>query len=576
MAKGEALINSLADLVEQHGRPFVNRVIKALGADVDAATARKAVQREAKASQKPAAKAASPAKAPEKPKTSRPIQRFAVARSGPSAKQKPLAHERRALPETAPELPSSVTGSFDASQNVPVTYKGKQPWELTPTEMADMGEALGVPNLGPLNQPVSFPYEGGGGRFEIPGGLEGSFTYEDMLKMKASGIDPSQIDPGLHQAIQQKLMRSMDEPAGLSDAKVLSGLTFGYTSPNNPLTPNQLATSRLRMASMEDLDRIINSRPWSLTDAVTPEDRAKFSDMVANYLGLGAASKGGLGVRGSVDYSGYTDFLDMFRRDPAFFHRKEGEEWPAFVERVATQVPGLSNKTGSFGLAWQPDAGVSAIDRHMANKYMDTILADPAKRDAFEKRALNLAAIRAAKEGKEAPASFNELNHGLIQELLLSEVGNSPTPKFRLKTGEINPAVPEHLAEVDWISEPEKAELMGQTYKDVVNANEAAMAGSGLHLFGNQWNIWDRIRRRLEPHENMFPGLENIPRLSVDQMRVIDAAHGRSGHKNYSKDMSTGEVRLRPTREVDYEEFRYFKKGGFSAKKRNAALAVHK
>jgi hypothetical protein len=505
-------------------------------------------------------------------KPSRPIQRFTAARSGPSASQKPLAQTRTPLPETAPSLPASVSGSFNAEENVPLTFKGMQPWELTSSQMADLGDTLGVPNLGPLNEPVSFPYEAGGGeRFDIPGGLEGRFTYEDMAKMKASGIDPSRIDPELHRGIQRKLMLSMDEPQGLSDAKVLSGLTFGYTSPNNPLTPNQLATSRLRMNSMEDLDRVINSRPWELTDAVTKEQREAFSDALANRMGLGAASKGGIGARGSVDYSGYTDFLDLFRRDPAFFHRKEGEDWTGLVERMATQVPGLSNKTGSFGVAWQPDAGVSAIDRHMANRYMDTILADPAKREAFQKRALNLAAMRAAKEGKEAPTSFEDLNKGLIQELLLSEVGNSPSPKFRVKSGDVNPAVPEYLADVDWISEPQKAELMGQTYKDVVGANEAAMAGSGLHLFGNQWNIWDRIRQRLEPHENMFPGLENIPRLSVEQMRVIDAAHGLTGHKNYSKD---SEFRLQPTKAGDYKKFRYFSEGGLAVKKHNEDFAV--
>ena len=112
---------------------------------------------------------------------------------------------------------------------------------------------------------------------------------------------------------------------------------------------------------------------------------------------------------------------------------------------------------------------------------------------------------------------------------------------------------------------------MGQTYKDVVNANEEAMVASGLHLFGNQWNIWDRIRQRLEPHENMFPGLENIPRLSVDQMRIVDAAHGLTGHKNYSKD---AEFRLQPTKAGDYRKFRYFAEGGFAAKKRSGGFAA--
>ncbi|WP_368414702.1 hypothetical protein [Falsiroseomonas sp.] len=46
---------------------------------------------------------------------------------------------------------------------------------------------------------------------------------------------------------------------------------------------------------------------------------------------------------------------------------------------------------------------------------------------------------------------------------------------------------------------------------------------------------WDRIRRRLEPHENMFPGLERIPAMSREQLRAVDAEHSASGHKNYTK-----------------------------------------
>lgn len=589
----KALFGNLLEEFGDAAAPVIRNVLDALGVGASEKVARDAVRREVRtvSSQKKAAptsqqattppkrKANTPpaqgsslaAKAETSQKPSRAIQRFAVPRSGPPATERALAQTRVPLPESAPQLPPAVSGSFDAAANVPLTYKGLQPWELTSGQVADMGEALGVENLGPLNVSQTFPYEGAGGeRFAIPGGLEGKFTYEDMTAMKAAGINPARISPELHREIQRKLMRSMDEVGGLSDAKVLSGLTFGYTSPNNPLTPNQLATSRLRMASQEDIDRIVNSRPWELSDAVTSEERGVFSDALADRLGLGAASKGGLGVRGSVDYSGFTDMLDLFRRDPTFFHRGADEPWTGLVERIASQVPGLSNKTGSFGVAWQPDAGVSAIDRHMANEYMDTILADPGKREAFQARALNLAAARAAKEGKEAPSRFEDLNHGLIQELLLSEVGNSPTPKFRLKSGAINPAVPEHLAVTDWISEPEKAELMGQTYKDVVNANEAAMAGSGLQLFGNQWNIWDRIRQRLEPHENMFPGLERIPRMSVEQMRVVDAQHGLSGHKNYSKD---AESRLQPTRPVDPARFRNFAVGGVA---RKADFAVRK
>lgn len=565
-----ALGRLLKELYKDFGQPLVDEVVSALGRDAEPAVIKKAVAQRAKAAAptKPAAKAA-PAKAGAKEeKAPSAKSRFSVVREGPAKADRPLAQARTALREAPPELPAAITGSFNAMENVPVSYKGTPVNELSDIQMADFGESLGVPNIGPLTPSQSFPYEGAGGeRFELPGGTEGTFTLEDMFAVKGRGIDPSRIDPELHQAIQQKLMRSMAEPEGLSDARVLSGLTFGFTSPNNPLTPNELATARLRLGSMQDVDRIVGMRPWGLTDPVTGADRAAFSDEFTRRFGLDAASKGGLGVRGSVDYSGYTDMLDLFRRDPAFFHKGRDEDWTTLVERVASQVPGLSSKTGSFGVAWQPEAGVSAIDRHMALEYMDTILGDPARSAAFKERALNLARAQAQQAGREGPARFEDINQGVLVDVLLGEVGKGPTPKLRTKSGEISSSVPESLRGVDWISEPEKLELMGPTYKDVVAANEAAMAGSGLHLFGNQWNIWDRIRRRLEPHENMFPGLENLPRMSVEQMRIADKAHGLTGHKNYSKVRDGDIIQLRPTVPIpDYRLLRYFKDGGLAVK----------
>ena len=564
-----------ARLAYREGRPGEAAATAALAVLPIPGAAKKGIKAAAKgakasaalAKSKVAAKADAPTKAAAEVDT--PITRFASVREGPPPERQ-LARTRIVLPETSPAIPSSVTGSFDATQNVPVTFRGMSPSEMTSGQMADFGESLGVPNVGPLTPSQSFPYEGSGGeRFAIPGGTEGNFTLEDMFAIKGAGIDASRIDPELHQAIQRKIMRSMEEPGGaLSDARTLSGLTFGYTSPNNPLTPNQFATARLKLGSQEDIDRLVAMRPFSLTDAVTKGQRGEFSDAFTSALGLDSAKKGGLGVRGSVDYSGYTDMLDLFRRDPAFFQKGADEDFTTLVQRVASQVPGLSSKTGSFGVAWQPEAAVSAIDRHMAMRYMDTILSDPKKMEAFKNRALGLAQSRAAKGNKKGPESFDDINESILVESLLSEVGKAPKPKFRTSKGDISPNIPEEFRSVDFISEPEKLQLMGPTYKDVVAANEAAMAGSGLQLFGNQWNIWDRIRRRLEPHENMFPGLERLPRMSIDQLRVADKAHALSGHKNYGKDKSGDVVRLKPTRPVDYTKMRYFKDGGLAVKAR--------
>lgn len=490
---------------------------------------------------------------------------FAAVREG-AAPERQTAVQRIPMRESAPELPSGVTGSYDATRNEPFTFRGKQPWELTSSEMADLGDKLGVPNLGPLNPPKTYRYMDEG-EFEVPGGLEGTFTYEDMMRLKGQGINADRIDPSLHQDIQRKLMRSMEGEDGLSDARVIQGLTFGMTSPNQPLFPNQLAMSRLRPASQEQLQQVVDMRPWGLNDPVSAAERAALSKELTSAYGLNAGAAGGLGVSGSVDYSRLADMNDLFLRDPAFFHRAEGEDWTDFVQRINNQIPGLGNKTTSFGVAWQPEAGVSAIDRHMVNRYMDTLLADEARRAAFENRALNLARTRAAREGKEGPSDFSGVKHGLIQELLLSEVGKSPGMKLRTSEGLLNPRIPEGLRGTEWIAEPHALELMGDDYKAIIAANEAATQGSGLHLFGNQWNIWDRIRRRFEPHENMFPGLELIPRMSVDQLKVIDKGHALSGHKNYTKELIDGDPRLQPTKPVAHEGLRYFSTGGFAVRK---------
>jgi len=490
---------------------------------------------------------------------------FAVVSEGP-APERALARTRVPLAENTPSLPSRVTGSFDATRNEPVTFKGKQPFELTSNEMADFGDALGVPNIGPLNYLKVFNYTDGD-EFVVPGGTEGIFTLEDMFRMKGEAINPDRIEPSLHRDIQAKLMRSMEEDGGvLSDARVIQGLHFGLTSPNQPLLPNQLAMSRLRPVSMEELDRPVEMRGWDLNDAVGSADRRALSRELTDAYGLGASSRGGLGVSGSIDYSRLSDMNDLFARDPAFFHRADGENWVDFVERVNNQLPGMGNKTTSFGVAWQPEAAVSAIDRHMVQRYADTLLADPARRAAFEARTLNLAQNRAAELGQRVPQTFADVNHGTVQEVLLSEVSKAPSMRFRNSKGDINPRVPTHLAEAGWPAEPFAIERMGDDYKAIVAANEAASAGSGLHLFGNQWNVWDRIRQRLEPHENMFPGLERIPRMSVSQLAVPNAQHALSGHKNYSKILKDGEKRLRPTRKVAHEQLRYFKRGGFAVR----------
>lgn len=54
----------------------------------------------------------------------------------------------------------------------------------------------------------------------------------------------------------------------------------------------------------------------------------------------------------------------------------------------------------------------------------------------------------------------------------------------------------------------------------------------------------------------MYPGLENMPAMSKDQLREVSAEHTASGHKDYCK---TDEGCLQPTKQrPDFRRFGYF------------------
>jgi hypothetical protein len=473
------------------------------------------------------------------------------------------------MPLKTPQMPLGFTGSFDATKNAPFTMGGKHPHEWTPEEFKRVGDAFGVERLGPLSPEQEFPYKEGGS-FTVPGGLDGKFTYYDMLSMKNNPINPERIDEGLHAQIQKKMTRSMMPDEGdVSQSQLLSGLNFGMTSPGNPLFSNQLAMSRLRVNSVEDLDRLANSVPWKFGDDVSKEMRHKHNIEIAKKYGIGAADEGGgggLGVRGNADYTRVAEMAQMFKQNPEWFRRRADEPWHQFAERVFTQVPGMAAKTGSFGVVWQNpvEAAVSAIDRHMSKKFKDKFLDTPEKKAAWENRVLNLYNKKLEAKGKPPMKDITELSDNDLGYELLQELGKTKKSNFRTPNGEIGKGVPEHMRDEQWIMEPKQATVMGTSYKKALQANVEEAAKHGLGLFESQWHIWDRIRRRLEPHENMFPGLEKMPRMSVDQLKRVDATHAKSGHKSSTKvKMEDGSVRLKPTQFMDNPaDFAYFSNPG--------------
>ena len=448
---------------------------------------------------------------------------------------------------------AGVKGSTDVMDDVPLSFNNKPVQEWSPQDFEAAGDELGIERLGPLSSPSPLKLDNGK-EINIPGGLDGKFTYYDMLTIKSQGIDASRIPESVHARLQEKMSRSLMLD-NLTDEQVWAGLAFGMTSPNNPLFPNQLAMSRLR--GNEAIDNLVSAIDWNFGDDVAPAIREAKDKEIAAMFGLNKGADGGLGVRGTQNYTRVAEMAKLFKENPGFFRRRDGEEWPEFAERVFSQVAGLKAKTGSFSIVFQDplEAGVSAIDRHMGQLFKDKILADPAERLAWQDRAISLYNSRnAGKKGKKKVVSMGDLPNGFVGEMILSEVGKTSSPLFRTADGKINPALSSKMRNTDWIREPKNAELMGEQYKAALQANQEEALKHGLGIFSSQWMLWDRMRRRLEPHENMFPGLEKMPRMSVDQARLADDTHRGSGHKDYTKevvDEQAGEFRLRPTKYVN-------------------------
>ena len=448
----------------------------------------------------------------------------------------------------------SVEGTLGQQNQDPVTFMGKQPHELTPAEWAQFGEHHGVSNMGPAD---SSKWKIGlqkiktrsGRTMTVPGGINSTepFSYYDMLHLKSQGIDPNDLDPEVHQKIHDRMISAMQPKGKPSNIQVANQMMFGMISPNQPLTPNELALQRIMVKGPKDMKTLAEMIPYSYKDdqPASIKKRQEYSRGITTRLGLHAAERGGLGASGSANYSDIAEFMQKMRDNPEFFTfdptttpgNSPSEKWSNHVGKVINEVRGLSAKTGSLASVWQSpkDAAISAIDRHMATKFKDNVFEDPKQQKEWEKKTLD--AFNVDRKNKDRVKSINDLlnvqgGRGHFVDSILAHVNTLPTAKTRVKkTGEYNPRVPEALRNIGWVSrEPETMSLISGPYVRALEENQRHANAAGQGLFSNQWMQWDRIRGRLEPHEILFPGLEKMPRMSLEQMRRVRDDLSKSGY----------------------------------------------
>lgn len=442
--------------------------------------------------------------------------------------------------------PLGVDGTLGLpeEQQLPVTFNGKDVADFDPEDWGAFGRLYGVDNLGPTSnaewQAGLVPVQTNSGRtVTIPGG-EGPFTYYDLLHLKAQGIDPNDLPPELHRSIHNRMVAAMGQ-GDLSNERITNQLIFGMISPNQPLTPNELALQRAMVKGPQDM-RTWNSMPGrDYKEGSLPEaDRQAVSAEISRALGLGARTRngeGGIGASGSANYYDIGEMTQKMRDRPDFYRfnpndntmggMSDSEKWSTFVSRVLNETRGLSAKTGSLATVWQDpqNAAISAIDRHMATLFRDDMFPDEAAKQAWGEKTVRMynrlhpdTPISSIEELDAAPGGRT-----VFVDSALAYVNNLPEAKTRVaKTGDFNPRVPEALQNTNWISgEPEKTAMIQGPYVRALEANQARASEEGQGLFSNQWMLWDRIRHRLEPHEILYPGLEKLPRMNMDQMRRV-------------------------------------------------------
>ena len=504
------------------------------------------------------------------------------------ADQRVGASRGQAMPDVAdvssglPRRSMESRGGAKIDEDGTVTFQGREPKDWAPEDFAKFGKEFGVRNLGPLSKVSNIVDELGRPLAQIPGGLDGKFTYYDLLWLKTNAVDVKSLPVELHGKLTAKLARTMTPERG-NDVQKFNGILFGMLSPNSPLLPNEFGQARMRFESMDDIRRFAGLLP----DNPTKEQRKAVNQKLKKELGFTSAKSGGLGIGISVDLSNIVIAAKMFAKKPDFFIKKPNESWANFVDKLTTQVGGLGTKTASFGGVWQDPlmAGISAMDRHMARAFSEELLNNPEIRGRFEgmvvKRFNDLTAkskktsqkadakIRRAKTDKAKAKAIEDKQDAMqnlpdptalkaetlddvlgqaevfgadrikdfVNEAVFAAMG-SRKAKYLVKGGAVNPKLPESLQGVEWVEQPKDFQVMSDAYRLALEINAKRAKEIGIEVFPSQWTLWDRIRGRVEPHEAMFPGLEKLPALNDRQLAAAYAANKQAG---YARNVKAGQ-----------------------------------
>lgn len=376
----------------------------------------------------------------------------------------------------------------------------------------------------------------------IPGGLDGTFTIADIFELKARKIDPNTLPREVHDALMQKFIRTYDIP-NPDPVDVFNRLAFAQLSPNAPLLPNEFLLQRLRATSMDDIRRLASR-----------EGQADLAKALDRESGVGAAARGGMGLKGTADLAKLAKLARAVIEKPEMFRAQPGETLRDVGLRVMNQIPGLGPKTVSLGVPWLdlPRANTSAVDLHMIRHNYERLLTDDRVGSDFVVRMAGL--LKVEPNLSAVQAKIAEDPKGAEQAAINIIAGSSRSKVYRSKkTGDVNQEIPASLQPNLLLHEPKQATFFNEFYDRIVDfVNDSRGADPTLALFPEQWRLWDGYRGRIEPHEFAHPDFRKLPKQSFNEMQAALKANRRAGFGDYDK--------VKKTRDrVDWRELYYGK-----------------
>ena len=419
--------------------------------------------------------------------------------------------------------------------------------EWSDAEFQEFGAKHGVDMT--VNPLVRVTDPGTGREWDIPGGLDVPLSYADQFQLKAQGINPKELSKEFHSRLQKRMVEAVtpSEEQLKDPIELFNRTMFGLTSAGAPLTQQELLTARLRARSKQDLQEIADYTEGKNYDK---GGRYAIDTQIGVDKGVNAGSGGGMGMRGSASLAGVSELAAGVLKNPGFYRKQASESWPQFTERLVNATKGLGMKTGGFGGVMQApgEATVAPMDLHMARNFLPVVLEHPVLGDKFRKSAVQ-AWNKQEKNASDLVGSYDELigkekGQKFAHDQIIKQV-NQTKSVVTMKKGEPNPAVPEHLRNIP--GDPKKVQMYGANYNAMLGENARLAAENGLGVFAEQWRLWDGLRKRVEPHEVMRPGLHNLPPLSASELMRSHEAHKAAGY--------AGKGSVRPT---DWKRLFYY------------------